>query len=255
MLSAIGEFELFNEKNYQLALSEIQEKIDGGFPYTAPPEHVVYANYHLQAQKWLCKSRKAWDLDPKRLALIDGSHIDKKTGRWLISKPLFLPPCAVLLVDEAQEIYHKRAWKDLLPCQRKVFGRHRHYKLSIYLASHDYDDIDENIRDLCHIMEVQSFEEIKTKNGRVSGNRWVYRLFQSTKHYEPYLQSGKTLKNYEEKTFETNFNVHTIYNSYGCEPDFIEGHIYDNYDCELVYPPESTVDGYVKYFHERSKYE
>jgi len=251
-MSAKLKAEIYNEERIEIAENVIQMKRDGGFPYTMP-SHNTYTNFDLVAEKWRYNARKAWDIEPQRLAIADDTIVNPATGQWYF-QPHFLPPYSVIGITEAHEHFHAHDWQKILPCRRRFFERHRHNGYLIYMDVQEYDSIAKGIRVLAKVTEVQSFESVKNALGNVIGSRWVVRKFANTKVYDAYLSSGQTLKNYTEEVFEVDYDIHQVYDSHGCEPDFYEGHINDDFDRELVFPPEQTVASYVQYFNQRRLY-
>jgi len=247
---------MFDHDLHDETCDQVQIKIDGGFHLTKPPEHSVFANYHLVSEEWGYSPRKAWDVDLGRLAVKDGTEFVfcKKSGRKIqLIDPQFIPPGSILGLQEAGEVLDSHNWKNLLPCQKKFFKRYRHYHLRILMDTQEYGDIAYRIRVLAGVIEIQTIEFIPSKCGYNIHTKWTSRHFENGSEFEKYLSSGKTIKNYITEIYTLPFDVRNNYDSFGCEPDFIQGNMNQDYDIKHVYPPEQTRQGYMDYYNEKNQ--
>jgi len=251
-LSNIASTAMFDRQRYKRTRNAIQRKIDGGFPYTIPPQHSVYTNFHCVGRKWRYHPRQSWHIDPSRLGLMDKTNFDPNTHLPLVDVQ-FIPPHSVICITEAQEHFDSRAYRNFKPFQSRFFERHRHNGLDIWLDVQRHDLIDKNIRELAEIVEIVRKQDVTSELGRVLYQKWTIRRFQTCDHYEAYKKSGKELRNYTEEIITSSFDVHRTYDSCGCEPDFYEGNLNNDFEYEKVAPPKQTINDYVRYFHERQR--
>ncbi|MCL2850934.1 MAG: hypothetical protein FWE01_01060 [Firmicutes bacterium] len=245
---------MFDHDLHEETCDQVQLKIEGGFNLTKPYEHSVCANFHLVAEEWGYSPRKAWNVELERLAVKDGTHIAtcKKTGRKIqLIDPQFIPPGSILGLQEAGEALDSHNWKNLLPCQKKFFKRYRHYRLRILMDTQEYGDIAYRIRVLAGVIEIQTVEFIKSKSGYSIHTKWTNRHFANGSEYEKYLASGKTTKNYITEIYIIPFDIRNNYDSYGCEPDFIQGNLNQDYELKHIYPPAHTRQAYMDYYNEK----
>jgi len=246
-LAHILELAMFDRERYLRTVGAIMTKQAGGFPYTIPPVHAVYAGngngggFTVTGRKFRYRARRTWHIDPRRLGFQDNSN-------EVICH--FLPPYSVIGVTEAQDCFDARAFKTFKRLQSGYFEQHGHMGYDIYMDVQRYDLIDKNIRELCSIIEIISKESLK-KHGRIRGTRWVIRKFESCSLYERYLTSGKREKCYVEEVVEIDYDIHRSYNSTMCEPKFYEGHLHHDFDYERLDAPSQTLEGYADYFRSR----
>ena len=223
-----------------MTIDAITQKNKGGFDYSIPPLHSVFANFYVKGKKLRCRDREVWNVEPQHIGFVD-MHGSNYTH--------FIPPHSVICITEGQEFFDSRRYKDFKPTQSRFFERHRHIGYDIFIDVQRYDLIDKNIRELAEIIEIQGKRDIRDKFGKISHQVWTVRKFATCQGYDNYRQSGKVLKNYKQETIKSNCNVHRLYNSQGCEPDFYFGHLHSDFDLDVKMPPAQTFEGYAKYFN------
>ena len=251
-LSNVASKAMFDRARYSLMAKSVKRKIDGGFPYTMPPQHSVYTNFYCVGHKWRYRPRQSWHIEPNRLGLMDKTNFDTATFRPLVDVQ-FIPPHSVICITEAQEHFDSRAYRNFKPFQSRFFERHRHNGLDIWLDVQRHDLIDKNIRELAEIVEIVAKKDIVSCYGKVLHQEWTVRRFQTCDHYEAYKKSGKEIVNYVQEVVSSDYNIHQTYDSCGCEPDFFEGHLQSDFEYEKVAPPRQTLEDYIRYFYERSR--
>lgn len=183
---------------------EVKRFNKGGYSFTVPKKHIVFADYPIRANK----RRISYEIDGYRLGLPnDQGH-----------ETVFIPPCSHVYLDEAQRYYNSRKSSVFPDFVSRFYETHRHYKLNITLACQRSTLIDLNIREISgQIIEVAQLKHSYDRNNRIKRTVWKCIEFYSYFDYQNYLNSGKTVGGQTVK-YQYEGDIFTAYNSYGFMP-------------------------------------
>jgi len=241
LMAYLANTELYNRIRYRKSANAIMIKKRGGFNYSLPENHVVYSNFHVLGKRWGYHRRTAFTINPAHLGFVDFDNLNKFVH--------FLPPYSAIFITEGQEYFNARKWVNFSDYQSRFYERHRHNNYDIWIDVQRYDLIDINIRELCEVIEIQSKRDIQDRYGKVIGQEWIVRRFETALGFRKYRESGNVLKNYKQDKIKSDVNVHEVYDSHGCEPDFFRGHMNSDFCQEVIQPPAQTYESYANYFN------
>ncbi len=186
----------------------------GGFAYTKPSGHLVFADYTILAG---AQNRiRSWECNGFNLGLYDTADDGNPT--------MFLPPASWVYLDEAQKYFNSRESKKLSDYVSRFYELHRHYRLNVYMTVQRPMLIDKNIRELvAELLYIEKLEHKKV-DGRIVSSTWTCRLFTNAEAGIAYVDSGKKdagASSIVKYSFAGNIFRH--YESYAFFPAFIRG--------------------------------
>lgn len=208
----------------------------GGYKFTVPPNHLVYADYAIEARKFPLITN--YLINPHDIGL---PNKERKTH--------FIPPHAHIFLDEAQGSLNSRAG-GIEEFVSRYYEYHRHWRLDIVIASQRIKLIDLNVRGLAgRAIEPLKVETIENKYGFVTKTVWTCLEFDNSYLVEQYLNSGKNPKFGKKVKFTYNGDIFKHYDTEGCWPAFLDGMEDMDFDRTPAIKPKFTVD-YVKKYNE-----
>jgi hypothetical protein len=196
----------------------------GGANYTAPAEHLVFADYRIEARGGVVSN----EIDVRNLGLPSGKKPNAQ----------FYPPFSRLFIDEAQRKLNSRSGgiNDDLSL---FFEIHRHNDISIMLACQRERLIDLNVRELVDkIIEIKGMTH-GYKRGRLVKTVWTCREFDNCFLIDKYLASGKVERLGHEVCHTYYGNIFRCYNHQHSRPAFFNGCYTKDFD--LRKPPKSDL--------------
>ena len=125
----------------------------------------------------------------------------------------FVPPCSVIVFDEAQRIFNSRESATFPEFVSYAFEVHRHARLDITLIAQRGMLLDCNIREVgVHVIEVVGLEHEKDLAGNIVRSTWHCREFENWSDANEYLKNGAPT--YKETTYVNEWNIFAEYDSY-----------------------------------------
>ncbi len=127
-----------------------------------------------------------------------------------------LYPCAVIVIDEAQDEFNSK--KDIPRAVSAFFEKSRHGDFEIWLASQRPILINKDIRDLSHhFIQIVELEMDKAPFGIVCGLKWHCREFTNRADVDEYVELSKHDKgkiiSYKETLYEYGGEILDYYDS------------------------------------------
>lgn len=142
-------------------------------------------------------------------------------------------PCAVIIIDEAQNEFNSKS--DLSRAVSAFFEKHRHADYEIWIASQRPVLINKDIRDLSqHFIQSYKLDKVETYFGIICGLEWHCREFDSRADVDEYVELSKTGKtdnvSYRETVYKNNGDILDYFESKYCLEEYFpeEGEDYAN---------------------------
>lgn len=205
------------------ACDKILEPLNNnGFKLSLRPntKHLTFADYPIIGNRKA--TRTSWEIDGYYLGLPNATH-----------PTMFLPPHALIILDESQKYYDSRKSNYLSDFVSRFFELHRHYDLEIIITVQRPGLIDLNIRELSQrVIEVLGMDH-KYEHGLLRRTIWHCREYDNVALALRNIDSGKTLKVGKQTKY-----VH-------------EGNIFKHYDSKNWFPAFLKDKGERKYFDMR----
>ena len=183
---------------------------NGGFSYTAPPDHLVFADYTIMVGAG--GSVRSYECNGFNLGLFNDKH-----------PTMFLPPAANVYLDEAQKYFNSRE-KGLADFVSRYYELHGHYRLNVGCTVQRPKLIDLNIRELAaEVIYVQRIEHEQSGH-RVLRSEWTCVVFDNVASCITYIESGFADRSRGDKMrYEFDGNIFKHYDSYAFFPVFLKG--------------------------------
>ncbi len=224
----------------KMSNSMIEAFNSNGYNFNFAEEHVTYTNFFCESHhiKWFTP-RISYDLDGIDFGLEDLEH---KT------KNIF--PCSFLFFMEGQSFLDSRKSRFFRQSVSRAYENHRHWGLDIFIDAQRATLIDANIREISgEIVEVKNRVVKRNSQGIIKKIIWNTRVFDGSKVYEKYLESGKLNGDYVTRVYEFPGNIHDCYVSENNFALFLDGRENKMFSCEKHLKPEyskSYVNTYSK---------
>lgn len=148
-----------------------------GYNLPPAPKHLVYTDFGLKFKSPDCGCREAWS--------VDGNKLGFETTNF---KPQYVYPYSTIILDEAQQYFYSRDFKDFPKNVSRWFEKHRKFGLNIYLAAQRGGLIELNIRSLGG---ANLYDVTFKRSG--SGIKTVWQLEQ-WEHYRDYADGKPGIK-------------------------------------------------------------
>ncbi len=179
----------------------------GGFNLSVP-EHLVFSNYCIDSK---ISRQTSYITNGYFLGFANKKHPTQ-----------FLPPCAHIYIDEAQEVYNSRESADFPDFASRFYEKHRHYDLEIFLACQRAKLIDLNVRGICdHFIEVTDLKHDYSKYGYIIGSTWHCIEFTNCFDHERYIETGNAHGGKKVK-YRFDGNIYHCYDSKSCFNMFLK---------------------------------
>lgn len=182
----------------------------GGFCYTAPADHLVFADYTITAANG---SKTSYECNGFNLGLFNDKH-----------PTMFLPPASHVYLDEAQKYFNSRESKGLEDFVSRYYELHGHYRLNVTCTVQRPKLIDLNIRELAaQVIYVAKLEH--AQNGRrVLASQWTCYTWDNVVSAIAFIEGGqsKELRG-DVVRFEYVGNIFKHYDSFAFFPVFLKG--------------------------------
>ena len=193
-------------KDCKSSKAEIEAYNDGGFSLSTDFEHLVFADYKIQARHGKVRS---WDMDGFEYGLPDPKHTTA-----------FLPPYSRLFFDEAQKYLNSRR-SELADSVSRAYEFHRHMHYNITLVMLRPKLIDLNVRELSeHVIEVVELEH-EYDHDCIVGSVWYCREYDNVAVALKSID-GQSVE-YEKTRYEFDGNIYKHYSSFAQAPAFYNG--------------------------------
>ena len=200
----------------------------GGFSYTAPSDHVTFADYTVMTGPNGCITN--YECNGFNLGLFNDSH-----------PTMFLPPASHIFLDEAQKYFNSREKAQLADFVSRFYELHRHYRLNITISVQRPKLIDLNIRELAaEVIYVEELEHEKSGR-RVTCSQWTCYEWDNVAAAIAYIEGGKNKALAGDKVrFEYSGNIFKHYDSYAFFPAFLKGYEDEKFNLRHAIPTGYT---------------
>lgn len=132
----------------------------------------------------------------------------------------YVLPYSQIFIPEIQKYADSRKGQTFPAQLSRIFEIRRHFHLDIFMDGHRGRFIDLKIRGMCdRVIEIQGQEHERDELGRIIKTIWHVREFEGYGAYEDYCERGGT--DYIENTYSYDGNIFKIYDSFGCENEFV----------------------------------
>lgn len=143
------------------------------------PKHLVYTDFGVTYKSPDCGTREAWD--------VDGNKLGFETDNF---KPQYIYPYSTIFLDEAQQYFYSRDFKEFPKNVSRWFEKHRKFGLNIYLAAQRGGLIELNIRSLGGAIYIYDVDVKRTFTGKI---KTVWRI-ERWEHYKDYVEGKPGVK-------------------------------------------------------------
>lgn len=132
----------------------------------------------------------------------------------------YVLPYSQIFIPEIQKYADSRKGQTFPAQLSRIFEIRRHFHLDIFMDGHRGRFIDLKIRGMCdRVIEIQKQEHERDELGRIIKTIWYVREFEGYAAYEAYCERGGS--DYVENTYSYDGNIFKIYDSFGCENEFV----------------------------------
>ncbi|MCI9561258.1 MAG: hypothetical protein HFK03_02085 [Clostridia bacterium] len=201
----------------------------GGFSYTAPSDHLVFADYTVCAGA--NGSITNYEVDGFYLGLPNATH-----------PTMFLPPASHVYLDEAQKYYDSRK-KGLSDFVSRFYELHGHYRLNLTCTVQRPKLIDLNIRELAaQVIYVMNLTHKKI-SGRIVSSVWSCLVFDDVAAAIAFIEGGKQdMKHGKLTGYAFDGNIFRHYDSYDKRPLFFKDRYTSVFDLRHAVKTGYTLD-------------
>lgn len=184
---------------------------EGGFSYAAPQDHIVFADYTIQAGA--NGAVRNYECNGFHLGLYNDKH-----------PTMFLPPAAKVYLDEAQKYFNSRESKGLEDFVSRYYELHGHYRLDVTCTVQRPKLIDLNIRELAaQVLYVVALDHDQSGR-RIHSSQWTCYLWDNVAAAVAFIEGGQSSSLRGDRViFEFTGNIFKHYDSYAFFPAFLKG--------------------------------
>ncbi|MCI8488058.1 MAG: hypothetical protein HFE36_05040 [Clostridia bacterium] len=200
----------------------------GGFNYTPPADHLVFADYTIIAgAKGMITN---YEVSGFYLGLFNDKH-----------PTMFLPPNSKIFLDEAQKYFNSR--KGIAAFVSRYYELHGHYRLDITCTVQRPKLIDLNVRELAaEVLYVEKLDH-EQSGKRILSSQWTCSSFDNTPSAIDYIESGQHKEKRGDKAvFEYDGNIFKHYDSFSFFPAFLNGNEDSTFNLRHAVPTGYTRD-------------
>ena len=201
----------------------------GGFAYTPPPDHLVFADYTIQAGAG--GRIRNYECNGFNLGLYNDKH-----------PTMFLPPNAKVYLDEAQKYFNSRD-RGLADFVSRYYELHGHYRLDVTCTVQRPMLIDKNIRELAAQVLYVAVLEHDQSGHRIHASQWTCYEWDNVAAAVAFIDGGQSKDLRGDKVrFEYTGNIFRHYDSYAFFPAFLKGNEDSAFNLRHAVPTGYTRD-------------
>lgn len=182
----------------------------GGYNFSSPNRHLVYADYDIRYHAYDCPLTHSYKISGFYLGLPQEKH------------PVQLvPPGSKIFLTEVQRYFNSRQSNTLEDFVSRFYELHGHYYLDIYMDLQRSTLLDLNIREIsARFIEILSLSH-KLRHGQIVSSTWTVAEFDGLYALEQYLSAGKPATKEIIKQYKYVGNIFEHYTSRNCFMAFL----------------------------------